>query len=210
MGIKPYLVGIAGGSASGKSSFIEDLRNALPNNSVTVVSQDNYYFPKEKQQKDENGWINFDLPTAIDRDLFLQDLEKLCSGESIETTEYTFNNNDKDQNIIQISPRPIIIMEGLFVFHYEEIREKLDLRIYIDVQEQIKLHRRLKRDKEERGYPEDEVRYQWEHHVIPSYKKYLRPYRDDAHIIVTNNSHFTKGLEVVANHLKTKLEEVPA
>ncbi|UTW62915.1 uridine kinase [bacterium SCSIO 12741] len=205
MSLTPYIVGIAGGSASGKTSFIRDIRNALPKHSLAVISQDHYYLPKEKQQQDENGWINFDLPTSIDRQTFLTDILRLKEGHSIVKTEYTFNNADKEPEEIVIQPAPIVVMEGLFVFHYEEIRKLLDLRVYLDVREDIKLQRRIKRDAEERGYPEHEVRYQWDNHVTPSYKKYLRPYRDDAHVIITNNTSYNKGLDVLLSHLRSKI-----
>ena len=99
------------------------------------------------------------------------------------------------------------MVEGLFVFHYPEIRHLLDLRLYLDVREDIKLQRRIKRDRDERGYPEAVVRYQWEHHVLPSFKKFLKPYRDDSHIIITNNITFDKGLAVLTNHLRYRLEK---
>lgn len=205
MAVKPYIIGIAGGSASGKTSFIEDLKKEFSASELSVVSQDNYYLPKENQQVDENGEINFDLPESIDRKAFSKDMETLIKGNPITITEYTFNVDPSQAKSITTLPTPILIMEGLFVFHYEEIRKLLDLRIYIDVREAIKLERRLNRDLKERGYPEEAIKYQWEHHVMPSYKKYLRPYRDDAHVIITNNHHYTKGLEVLVDHLKTKL-----
>jgi len=204
---KPYIVGIAGGSASGKTSFINDLIKKFSKEDITVVSQDKYYFPKEKQFIDENGKVNFDLPGSIDRENFHQDTLKLINNESVSITEYTFNVNPENAKSINIHPASILILEGLFVFHYEEIRNLIDLRIYIDVRDSIKLERRIKRDIKERGYPEKDVKYQWENHVMPSYKRYLRPYRDDAHIIVTNNHHYTKGLEVLADHLKAKLNK---
>ncbi|MBD79461.1 MAG: uridine kinase [Crocinitomicaceae bacterium] len=205
MNSKPYIVGIAGGSASGKTSFINDLKNEFPLGKVTIVSQDNYYHPKEKQLIDENGKINFDLPESIDRASFHADVLKLMGNKSIQLKEYTFNVSPENAKSIMVKPASIIILEGLFVFHYEEIRKLIDLRVYIDVRDSIKLERRIKRDIKERGYPEDDVKYQWEHHVMPSYKRYLRPYRDDAHIIITNNHHYTKGLQVLCNHLRTKI-----
>lgn len=201
----PYLVGISGGSASGKTSFLKKLRSSLPEGSTCVVSQDNYYLPKEKQLKDENGHINFDLPTSIHRDAFFQDMMRLMKGETIQLQEYTFNNASHTSTVIHLDPAPIIIMEGLFIFHYEEIRDQLDLRVYIEAREDVKLNRRLKRDKDERGYPEDIVMYQWKNHVMPSYHQYLQPYRDQSDIIITNNDSFDIGLEVLVNHLKTKL-----
>ena len=198
----PHIIGIAGGSASGKTSFLRDLEKLLPKGSVSILSQDNYYHPKEMQFVDENGEINFDLPTSINRERFYKDLDSLSKGESITKTEYTFNKKDAEPKQIIVEPAPIIIMEGLFIFHFEEIRDRLDLRVFLDVREDIKLKRRIKRDAQERGYPEDVVRYQWDNHVMPSFKAYLRPFRDDANIIITNNHTFDKGLKVLADHLK--------
>jgi uridine kinase len=201
MSRKPYFVGISGGSASGKTSFLKDLRESLPADATCVVSQDNYYLPQDLQHKDENGQINFDLPTSIHRDAFYNDMIRLSKGETVEIQEYTFNNAARISNKIVLNPAPIIIMEGLFIFHYEEIKNKLDLRIYIEAREDIKLNRRLRRDKDERGYPEEVVMYQWHNHVMPSYLHYLQPYRDDSDIIVTNNNSYEKALEVVVDHL---------
>ncbi|MCB0480709.1 MAG: hypothetical protein KDC83_04715 [Flavobacteriales bacterium] len=204
MNEKPYLVGIVGGSGSGKSSFINALKASLPNEHITVVSQDNYYLPIDQQKKDENGWVNFDLPSSIDRQAFYNDLQKLMNGQSIEIHEYNFNNATSAPQVIKIEPTPIIIMEGLFVMHYTEIADLLDLKLYIEVDEEIKLARRINRDATERGYPEEEVRYQWEHHVLPSFQQYLLPYRSQAHLIINNNINFNKGLMVIKNHLKAQ------
>jgi len=205
MNFKPYIVGIAGGSASGKTSFLRDLKRSMPKGSVCIISQDNYYRPLDEQQRDDNGEVNFDIPDSIDRQQFHKDLVKIRQGEELKIREYTFNKPGKIPGYLVVNPAPIIIMEGLFIFHFEEIRKSLDLRLFIDAQEHIKLERRIQRDSVERGYDEDDVRYRWKNHVTPSYKKYLEPYRDDCHVIVTNNSHYTKGLEMVTNHLKAKL-----
>jgi uridine kinase len=202
MSVKPYIVGISGGSASGKTSFLRNLVEHLPSGQVCIVSQDNYYRPRELQLKDENGQINFDLPTSIDRIAFFNDMQRLAQGETITLMEYTFNNAGRAAHEIVVKPAPVIVMEGLFVFHYEEIREALDLKVYIDAREEVKLERRLKRDRDERGYDHETVIYQWNNHVMPSYQKYLRPYRDEADIIVTNNLNYDKGLQVLVNHLR--------
>lgn len=205
MSFRPYLVGISGGSASGKSSFLNDIHRLMPQNSICIVSQDNYYVPKELQVKDENGKINFDLPTSINRKAFYEDMLKLIRNERVEITEYTFNNDAAIAKNVVMNPAPIIILEGLFIFYYEEIKQVLDLSIYIDAKDEVKLKRRLQRDADERGYPEHEVRYQWHNHVLPAYYKYLRPYRDEAHIVVTNNDSYEKGLQVIVDHLHQKL-----
>jgi uridine kinase len=201
MSQRPYIVGISGGSASGKTSFLKHLSEALPAGNLCIVSQDNYYRPKDQQLRDENGQINFDLPTSIDRQAFHADMQRLMRGESIRIKEYTFNNASREALEVEMHPAPILVMEGLFIFHYAEIRDELDLKVYIDARDEIKLERRLKRDRDERGYEHDVVLYQWNNHVMPSYMQFLRPYRDEADIIVTNNSSYDLGLDVLKNHL---------
>lgn len=202
---KPYIVGIAGGSASGKTSFLKALKKRMPKGSISIVSQDNYYKPFESQTKDENGEVNFDLPTSINRQKFQNDLQVLIEGNPVKIKEYTFNNPNITPEEIELSPAPVIIMEGLFIFHFNEIRSFLDLKVYIKAKEDIKLKRRILRDANERGYNENIVRYQWEQHVTPSYNKFLKPYRDSSDIIITNNISFDKGLNVLVNHLRTKI-----
>jgi uridine kinase len=202
---KPYIIGVAGGSASGKTSILKEISRQLPKDSLSVISQDNYYHPIEKQMADEQGIINFDLPTSIDRNKMLEDLLQLMQGKSFNTKEYTFNNPKNSPNIITINPAPIVIIEGLFVFHYHEINDLLDLQVFIDVTEDIKLTRRIKRDANERGYPEEDVRYQWLNHVMPAFNKYLKPYKKEVDIIITNNTSYKKGLEVLINHLSYKI-----
>lgn len=201
----PFIVGISGGSASGKTSILKEIKSKLPAHSVGIVSQDNYYKPIEDQKADDEGKINFDLPSAIDRDAFFHDLSRLKNGESVSRLEYTFNNAEKTPDTIVIHPAPIVIIEGLFIFYFEEIRNELDLKVYIDARDEIKLKRRLRRDEMERGYSPDTVQYQWDKHVMPSYYQYLRPFRDDVDIIITNNQGYDKGLDVLIAYLKSKL-----
>jgi uridine kinase len=183
------------------------LKDNLPEGSISIISQDNYYKPKAEQERDENGEVNFDLPTSIDKDTFFQDIKLLIEGKSVSFQEYTFNNDNQQPKKVIIEPAPILVVEGLFVFHYPEIRHLLDLRVYLDVREELKLERRIKRDRDERGYPESVVRYQWENHVLPSFKKFLKPYRDDSHLIITNNITFDKGLTVLTDHLSYRTEK---
>ncbi|MFN3529674.1 MAG: uridine kinase [Bacteroidia bacterium] len=201
-----YLVGIVGGSASGKTSFIEQLARHFDTYQITVISQDHYYVPIEQQQRDAKGELNFDLPASIDRQRFHDDVMRLISGHEIFVKEYTFNNPERKPELICYKPAPIIIMEGLFIFHYDEIRELLDLKVFLDAEEEIKLQRRIRRDASERGYPKETVLYQWHNHVMPSYKAYLEPYKAQSDIIITNNTSFERGLEVLLHHLKAKVQ----
>lgn len=198
-----YLIGIAGGSASGKSLILKELLSFFEPGDISFITQDNYYLDRIKQVVDENGEVNFDLPTAIDRDALVRDVDALLNGETVVRKEYTFNNPKIHPQYITVKPAKIIIVEGLFVFHFSELAQRLDLRVYIDARDDVKLLRRLKRDAQERGYSESDVRYRWEHHVKPCYKTYLRPYRDHCDVVLTNNVHYIKGLTVLVNHLKT-------
>jgi len=200
-----YLVGIAGGSASGKTSFLKALKARFAREDLAVINQDNYYLEKQMQKIDAQGAINFDLPEAIDRAGLYADLKQVAAGSRIARREYTYNNAAAVAEMVEVDPAPIVVVEGLFVFHFTELAQMLDLKVYIDARDEVKLQRRLKRDALERGYPESDVLYRWQHHVQPCYENYLRPYRDHCDVIVTNNVSFDKGLEVLVNHLRAQL-----
>ncbi len=189
-----YLIGIAGGSGSGKTSFLRELMNHFGSEEVALVSQDNYYYPKEKQEKDIQGIENYDLPSSINRHHFFDDMMSLVQGKPIEKLEYNFNNPAWKPQTVVVHPAPVIIMEGLFVFHYHEMMEQLDYKVYIDVHHEERFRRRLKRDMTERGYPEELINYQWRSHVRPAEEKFLEPYLSDCNLVVDNNDHYRGGL----------------
>ena len=191
---KPLIVGIAGGSGAGKTTFLHALQKELGEGNMTVFSLDNYYLPATKQKADENGEINFDLPTAIDRARYFQDLCSLEAGREVEVTEYDFNNEDAEPKVLRISSSPVIVTEGLFVFEYKEVFAAMDLRILLDVDADIRLQRRIQRDAVERGYDEADVRYRWNQHVLPAERNCLEPYRDRCDLVVNNNENFENGL----------------
>lgn len=192
---KHLLIGIAGGSGSGKTTFLKAILDHFTPDQLCLVSQDNYYRSKEEQHIDENGVHNFDLPASIHRENFSLDMQKLQNDEPLEILEYNFNNPNWKPQTVTVIPAPVIVMEGLFVFHYEEIREKLDYKVYLDVHHETRLERRIRRDAEERGYPEEQVRYQWHNHVRPCEQQFLEPYKDECELIVDNTHSFDLGLE---------------
>ncbi|AWL08554.1 uridine kinase [Aquirufa nivalisilvae] len=203
---RPYIIGITGGSASGKTLFLQRLMSQFPSEEICLLSQDNYYRPKQDQTKDENGIENFDLPGAIDDEAFAKDVEKLRAGEIVTREEYTFNNSSKVPDILHFYPRKILVVEGIFVFHFPEVAKLLDLKIFIDAQNKIKLKRRIKRDNEERGYDLQDVMYRWKYHVKPTYEEFIRPHKKSCDIVIPNNIHFEKGLEVIVHYLKSRIK----
>jgi uridine kinase len=204
---KPFIIGITGGSGSGKTTFIKDIRDKFSESELCIISQDDYYRPRAEQETDDKGYQNFDLPQSIDKKLFHADLEKLLNGETIEKMEYLFNNKEAEGTIKLFKPAPIIIVEGLFVFHYKKIRRLLDLKVFFYAADHLKVIRRIMRDQVERGYPIDDVLYRYEHHVMPSYKKYIEPYMQEADIIINNNQDFASGLDVLSGFLRNKLDK---
>lgn len=205
MGIKPLLVGITGGSASGKTLFIKRLLESMPAGSTTLLSQDNYYKTKDQQPKDHQGIENFDTPMSIDFDKFSADLDKLQRGEDLYLKEYTFNNPESEAKALHIPSAPIIVAEGIFVFYDPALTAKYDLRLFIDAKEVTKIRRRIVRDQQERGYDIDDVLYRYEYHVTPTYERYIEPFKSAADLVIPNNTHFQTALDVVLAHLNQQL-----
>lgn len=201
----PYLIGITGGSASGKTMFLDRLTERFNKSEVCLISQDNYYKPQKEQPVDPEGVVNYDTPEGIDVQRFLTDLKRLKHGEQVELKEYTFNNEDVEPRLIRLEPAPIILVEGIFVFYFENLREQLDLQVFIDTKEHIKLARRIKRDYEERGYGISDVLYRYQHHVAPTYEQYIAPFKESSDIIVPNNDHFEKAYDVLVGFIEHKL-----
>jgi len=205
--MKPYIIGITGGSGSGKTLLIKKIMNNFSNEEVCLISQDNYYRPRNQQPFDEKGVHNFDTPESIDISKFTHDLKKLIDGEIIRIKEYTFNNPELDPEIIEIQPAPVIILEGIFIFYLDEISELINLKIFIDTREHIMLKRRIIRDQQERGYDLEDVLYRYEHHVMPAFNKYILPYKGKSDIIVNNHENFDEGINVIKSHISSILRK---
>lgn len=151
----------------------------------SLLSMDNYYKDVSEQEKDMLGRVNFDLPTAVNTDLFCEDLNKLKQGKNLRIKKYTFNMR-KHEEFITIASSKIILTEGIFLFHVPGIMDLLDIKIFIDLDAGIQLERRLKRDVKERGYSEEDILYQWNNHVIPAYENYIQVYKNDADLVLCN------------------------
>lgn len=205
---KPYIIGIAGGSGSGKTFFLKRFLDHFTADEVCLVSQDDYYIPvAHNMTPEENKLYNFDLPRTINAELFESDVNKLVNGETIYKEEYTFNNPNISPKTLEIKPAPILIVEGLFIMHFKGIAEQLDMKIFLDADEGIALERRLKRDLEERGYSHDDVMYKWVNHVVPAYKEFLLPYKNECHKVVINNTNTFQNIQAITDEISQELRD---
>ncbi len=200
------IIGICGGSGSGKTTLLNRLYTSYKHLQPSVFSMDNYYRPIEHQLIDKNGEINFDLPTALDEERLVSDLKKLLDGEEIVVKEYHFNAPPDKHVLITIRPSDVVIVEGLFLFHYPEVRKMLNYSVFIHVDPKTQLDRRLYRDQETRGYSREAILYQWNNHVIPCFDNYLLPYQNEADFLFRNDSNADIDFELLTKEIEHRLE----
>ncbi len=201
---QPIIIGVTGASGSGKSCLVQEIAKVFSKHQVCMVSQDEYYLERALQKKGLHGYINFDQPSAMDLEAFVGDLYKLKAGHTVERERYRYNNHEGTPTRIQYRSAEIIIVEGLFLCR-DEIRAMIDYLIYLHADEHLRLSRRIHRDLSERNYSLEEILYRYEHHVMPSYTKYIEPMKSQADLVINNNDSFDRGLEVLVGFIESQL-----
>lgn len=177
----------------------------LGEENICMVSQDHYYRPRHEQPKDENGKENFDTPESVALEEFVRDVNLLKAGHPVQRQEYTYNRPDVVPRMLTFSPRPIVILEGIFVFHDPAVLALTDLKLFIEARPHVKIRRRILRDNVERGYDLHDVLYRYEKHVMPSYERFIEVHKHRADLIICNDEKFDRALEVICTYLKTKI-----
>ena len=203
--INPMLIGIAGGTGSGKSTFAEGLRTKFPND-ITIISYDNYYKPQDHLSMAERVKTNYDCPDALDTDLLVKHLRLLQNGQSVEIPNYEFCVHTRKREMTLLSPTPVILVDGILTFHDERLREMFDLKIYADADADERILRRLRRDVTERGRDIDGVIRQYVSTVKIMHGIYVEPTKKYADIIVNGGMNKT-ALDVVSARIAKKIEE---
>jgi uridine kinase len=183
--IEPYVIGLTGLSGSGKTFYVNRLKELLGTN-LCVLGFDDYYKPLQEQLLDEYGEANYDLPTALYADRFYQDLLKLIEYKSIVIKKYQFEHYDAPEIMEIIEPAPIVLVEGLFVMEFKAIDSLLKYRVFIDCDTQVCFERRLERDVKERNIPRERSLHQWDFHVLPAYRNYIEPHKNRCDLVVEN------------------------
>ena len=201
----PMLIGIAGGTGSGKSTFAQRLLALFPNN-ITVISYDNYYKPQDHLSFEERIRTNYDCPDALDTDLLVKHLRSLRNGESVDVPNYDFTIHTRKAELTRLEPSPIIIVDGILTFHDERLREMFDIKIFTDADADDRILRRLRRDVRERGRDIDGVIAQYLGPVKPMHGIYVEPTKKYADIIINGGKNKT-ALDIVATRIAKRLEE---
>ncbi|MBR3591871.1 MAG: uridine kinase [Clostridia bacterium] len=186
--MKPYIIGIAGGSGSGKSTFAARIKEAFPTQ-VSLVSCDNYYLPHDDLPLEERAHLNYDAPEALEFDLMVKHLEQLKNGQAALCPVYDFTRHTRSDKVAEIKPRPIILIDGILIFHDESLRNCMDLKIYVETDADERILRRARRDMLERGRDLDSVIDQYLSTVKPMHNTYVKPTKVFADIILNGGKN---------------------
>jgi uridine kinase len=193
----PYVLGIAGGSGSGKSTIARAILDALPAGTGVLIEQDHYYRAQPHMPLEERKLINYDHPDALEMDLLVAHLDAMRAGRSIVRPTYDFATHDRAPQGVTIEPAPVVVVEGILVLADDRLRGRLDARVYVDTDADIRLMRRIRRDLEHRGRTFAQVRKQYYETVRPMHLAFVEPSKRFADLIVPEGGHNRVALELL-------------
>lgn len=202
---KPLIIGVAGGTASGKTSVSRILYDAFSDRTITLLRQDDYYNDQSHMTMEERVKTNYDHPLSMDNELLVKHLKKLILGYSIEKPIYDYTHHTRSEEIEKIEPTKIIIVEGLFVLEDVKIRELLDIKIFVESDDDIRFIRRLLRDTTERGRTIDSVISQYIESVKPMHEQFIEPTKKYADIIVPDGKTNTVAIDLLITKINSIL-----
>jgi len=201
------VIGIAGGSGSGKTTLMKNIIQRFEGQ-ITVLSHDNYYKRHDELEYEERCKLNYDEPAALETDLMARQLDQLRQGQAIDCPVYDFAAHNRSDETIRILPQKVIIVEGILIFENEELRNLMDIRIFVDTDADIRLCRRVKRDVNKRGRTLESVLTQYQETVKPMHEKYVEPSKAFAHIVVPEGGKNLVALEMILNRIQRHIEGV--
>lgn len=191
------IIGIAGGTGSGKTTVVHQIMNELPEAEVGIISQDSYYKENHNLSFDERALINFDHPRAIDFELLVTHLKQLKENQTIQQPVYSFVTHNRTEDTITTHPRKVMIVEGILILANPELRDLFDVKIYVHADSDERLIRRLKRDIADRGRDMDEVLNRYQNTLKPMHQQFTEPTKAFADIIIPNDKYNTVAIDVV-------------
>ncbi|WP_299159523.1 uridine kinase [uncultured Tenacibaculum sp.] len=200
-----FVIGIAGGTGSGKTTVVNQIINELPQDEVCVISQDSYYSQTDNLSYDERTKINFDHPRAIDFDLLVQHLTDLKNNKIIEQPVYSFVAHNRTKDTIKTHPRKVVIVEGILIFNSKELRNLCDIKVFVHADADERLIRRVRRDIKERGRDIDEVLSRYQSTLKPMHQQFIEPTKNYADIIIPNDRYNTVAIDIVRTVISDRL-----
>ena len=203
---KFLVIGIAGGTGSGKTTLMKNIINRF-GDVVTVLSHDNYYRRHDELTYEERCRINYDEPAALETDLMAYHLDLLRKGEAIRCPVYDFTQHNRSDETITVEPKSVIIVEGILIFENEPLRDLMDIRIFVDTDADVRLCRRIKRDVNKRGRTLESVLTQYQETVKPMHEKYVEPSKKYADIVVPEGGKNLVALDMIMGRIARHLEE---
>ncbi|WKD86169.1 Uridine kinase [Polaribacter huanghezhanensis] len=199
------IIGIAGGTGSGKTTVVNKIIKELPTDEVCVISQDSYYKATYNLSYEERTKINFDHPRAIDFELIIEHLKKLKTGKTINQPVYSFVTHNRTTDVIKTHPRKVVIVEGILIFNNEELRNLFDIKIFVHADTDERLIRRVRRDINERGRDINEVLSRYQDTLKPMHQQFIEPTKNYADIIIPNDRHNNVAIDIVRTVISNKL-----
>ena len=204
---KFLVIGIAGGTGSGKTTLMKNIINRF-GDVVTVLSHDNYYRRHDELTYEERCKINYDEPAALETDLMARHLDLLRQGKTIECPVYDFTQHNRSNDTIAIVPKSVIIVEGILIFENQSLRDLMDIKIFVDTDADVRLCRRIKRDVNKRGRTLESVLTQYQETVKPMHEKYVEPSKKFADIVVPEGGKNLVALDMIMGRIARHLSEV--
>ncbi len=204
---RPLIVGITGGTGSGKSTVCKAIIENIPQENIAILEQDAYYKDQTHLAFEERLKTNYDHPLAFDNDLLIQHIDELCEGNSVQKPIYDYEIHTRKQNqTVTIEPKDIIIVEGIMILEDEKLRDNLDIKIYVDTEDDIRILRRIQRDIKERGRTIDSVIEQYLTTVKPAHDQFIEPYKKYADIIMPEGGQNEVAIDIVITKIRTQLD----
>jgi len=200
-----YIIGIAGGSGSGKTSVVKKVIQALSSDKVSVISQDSYYWDNGNLSQEEREQINFDHPSSIEFSLLVEHIKQLEKGETIEMPIYSYVTCSRSKETIPIEPGEVLIVEGILIYTCPELCELLDLKVFVDTGADDRIIRIIQRDVNERGRGLDKSIKHYETYVKPMHEMFIEPTKRLADIIIPVGGHNEKGIDILTSKIKQTL-----
>lgn len=203
---KTLIIGITGGTGSGKSTVCKAIKDSIPAENIAILEQDAYYKDQTHLSFEDRLKTNYDHPLAFDNKLLINHIDMLCEGKSIEKPIYDYELHTRKQDeTVTVEPKDIIIVEGIMILEDEELRNKLDIKIYVDTEDDIRILRRIQRDIKERGRTVDSVIEQYLQTVKPAHDQFIEPYKKYSDIIIPEGGQNEVAIDIVIARIKTQL-----